>query len=125
MESALVFRFHTVINCSAAGTGLLFQNCRERGAGVFGVDVDASGENALMRDVSSAKIEPALNRKVSLVLDLLCDEFAEDDLFGEIFASHDDARMGAACGEYHERKTNKSNAFRPARAIHVTLPVVA
>jgi hypothetical protein len=99
MKPAFVFRLHAVINGFTIRTGLLFQNRGKCRARVFRIDVDASGQNPLMRDVSSAEIEAALDWKMSFVFDLLRDQFAKDDLLGEIFAPNDDVRMRSAGGE--------------------------
>ena len=85
---------------------LLFENRGERRARVFGINIDASGKNALMRDVGAAEIKPALDGKVSLVFDLLRNQLAEDDLLGEIFASDDDALLVVAGGEENDRAKN-------------------
>ena len=48
-----------------------------------------------MSNVSAAKVETALDREMSFVLDLLCDELAEDDLLGEVLtADNDTGGMG-------------------------------
>ncbi len=44
-----------------------------------------------MANVAAGKIEAAFDRKMSLVFDLLGDDFTEDELFGEIFGADDDA----------------------------------
>jgi len=43
------------------GARLFFQDCREGGAGVFGIDVDAAGEDGLLADKGSGEIEAALD----------------------------------------------------------------
>ncbi len=93
MKSALIFGFDAIINCFAIGMELLFQDGRECCAGVFGIDINAPGENPLMGNVSSAEIESALHRKMSFILDLLRDEFAKNDLLSEVLATDNDARM--------------------------------
>jgi hypothetical protein len=69
----------------------LLQDCGQRGPGVFGINVNTPGENALVGDVSSAEIKAALDWKMSFAFDLLGDKFSEDDLLGEVLASDDDA----------------------------------
>ncbi len=44
-----------------------------------------------MADVSSGEIETALDRKMSFVFDLLSDDFAENELLGEVLGSDNDA----------------------------------
>ena len=95
-----VFRFDAIVNGLAIGTRRLLEDRGQRGAGVFGIDVDASGENALVGDVGAAEIEAALDGELGLVFDLLGDDFSEDDLLGEVLASDDDAgAVGCRRGE--------------------------
>ena len=91
MKSLFVFRFHSVVNRFAIGIRLLFQDRGERGASVFGIDVDVPGENALMRDVSSAQVKAAFHRKMSL-FSIAAQLLAEDNLLGEILASDNNMR---------------------------------
>src|SRR6185437_12011933 len=102
MKPAFVFRLHAVINGFTIRTGLLFQNRGKCRARVFRIDVDASGQNPLMRDVSPAEIEAALDRKMSFVFDLLRNELSKDDLLGKVLASDDNVRMGSAGGKKRE-----------------------
>lgn len=67
-----------------------------------------------MRDVSAAEIKTALYRKMSLVFDLLRDEFSEDDLLGEVFAADDDAVAMGASGGHYENEQNKDKFNNPA-----------
>src|SRR6266851_4183879 len=99
MEALLIFGLDAIVNRSAIGAGRLLQDCSQCGAGVLGINIDASGEDALVRDVSSAEIETPFDRKMSFVFDLLGDEFSEDDLLGEVLASDNDVGMGGAGGE--------------------------
>ena len=116
-------------NCGKDSLGIaierLLENGSERGPRILRINIDASGQNPLMRNVSSTQIKSALDRKMSFIFDLLRDEFPEDDLFGEVLASHDDRRVGVARGERDDRKANKNNAVRPVRPIHVRPAVVA
>ena len=80
----------------------MLENRGQSGARVFGINVDASGENALVGDVCSAEIETSLDRKMSFVFDLLGDEFSEDDLLGEVLATDDDAGAVRTAGEKGE-----------------------
>ncbi len=74
----------------------MFEDRGQRGAGVFGISVDASGKNALMGNVSAAEIETAFDGEMSFVFDLLGNEFSEDDLLGEVLASDDYAWLASA-----------------------------
>ena len=103
----------------------MLQDRRQCGACVFGINVDASGENALVCDVSSAEIKPPLDREMSLVFDLLRDEFAEDDLLGEVLASDDNAGLAGAGGEEQSENDNnqhKSPTLPQAQGRLVSLP---
>ena len=101
-----VFGLDLVVNLLGIAGRLLFQDCGQGGAGVFGIDVDASAEDGLMADVASGQVEAALDREMSFVFDLLGNDFAEDELFGEILGADDDAILArrAARGEKKERE---------------------
>ena len=98
IEPLGVFGLDLVVDLFGIAGGLLFQDRGERGAGVFGIDVDAAAENCLMANVAAGKIEAAFDRKMGFVFDLLGDDFTEDELFGEILGADDDAILarGAA-----------------------------
>ena len=52
-----------------------------------------------MTDIAAGQIEAALDREVGFVFNLLCDQFAKDELLGEIFrADYDAALTGRAAG---------------------------
>jgi len=44
----------------------------------------------LLADEGAGKIEAAFDRKMSFVLNLLRDDFAQDKLFGEVLGADDD-----------------------------------
>jgi len=75
-EAPLVFGFYAVINGFWLGRRLLFEHRSQRRSRVFRININASSENALVCDVCSSEIKTALDRKMSLVLDLLCNQFA-------------------------------------------------
>ena len=85
-----VFRLDPVVDLVGIARRLLFQNCGQGGAGVFGVDINAAAKNGLLANVAARQVETALDRQVGLVLDLLRDDFTEDELLGEIFGADDD-----------------------------------
>ena len=53
-----------------------FQNCGKGGAGVLGVNIDASGENGLVTDIGARQVKTAFDREVGFAFDLLSDDFA-------------------------------------------------
>ncbi len=80
-----------MIDLFAAAFRFFLQNRRKRSASVFGIDVNAAAENGLVADVAAGKIETALDRQMSFGFDLLGDNFSEDELFGKVLGSNDDA----------------------------------
>src|SRR5439155_20499745 len=96
VELLFVFGFHTIINSLFVRGWTCFQDRSQRGSGVFGIDIDAAGQNALMRNVGPAQIKTPLDGKMSFVFDLLRDDFAENDLLSEILAADDNAVMTRA-----------------------------
>ena len=64
-----------------------------------------------MADVASGEVETALHREMSLVFDLLGDDFAEDELFGEILgADYDAIRARRAAGGEKEQRNQQRQA---------------
>ena len=86
---------------ASRSTGLL-EDGGERGAGVFDVGVDAAGDERLLAEIAAGEIEAALDFAGAGGFDFLGEEFAEDDLLGEVFCADDDvrgARWGAGDGQ--------------------------
>ena len=86
----------------------LFEDGGEGGAGVFDVGVDTAGDEGLVAEVGTGEVEAAFyGLGVALFcgdgFDLLGEEFAEDDLFGEVFGSDDDV-VGAGWGAAGEEQ---------------------
>ena len=83
----------------------LFEDGGEGGAAVFDVGVDATGDEGLMAEIAAGEVEAAFDFlrmafACELGFDLLREQFAEDDLLGEVFGSDDDGRGawgGAGC----------------------------
>src|SRR5581483_10166289 len=85
------------------GDSAALEDVRERGAGVFGIQIDFARNKSLVREQSSAEIELALDRLVQLVFDMLRDDFAEDQLLGEVLrADHNVIAPPAAGGEQED-----------------------
>src|SRR5438309_1322613 len=70
----------------------------EGGAGVFGVEVNASGQNRLLANECARKVEAAFHGEVGSSFNELSEKLSEDQLFGEIFGTDHDLifRMGAS-----------------------------
>jgi hypothetical protein len=64
-----------------------------------------------MCDVSAAKIKAAFDGKMSSVFDLLRDQLAEDDLFGEILAADYDAVAMGAGRKKEKGRSDETNRF--------------
>ena len=91
IELPRVLGFDLLINLFGIAGRLLLQDRGEGGAGVFRINIDAAAENGLLADVAAGEVEAAFYRKMGFVFDLLGDDFTEDELFGEILGSDDDA----------------------------------
>lgn len=107
----------------------LFEDGGEGGAGVLGIGVDAAGDEGLMAEVGAGEVEAAVDLLVSLGFNLLGEEFAEDDLLGEVLGSDGDAGgawRGAGgeeeeCGEEEfEWHWDEGNAGEPGLAFPKT-----
>ncbi len=93
----------------ADGGQRLLEDGGERGAGVLDVAIDAAADERLLAEIAAGEIEAALDL-VGLAFglvdgfDLLGEELAEDDLFGEVLGADDDlgAAWGGAGGEEEE-----------------------
>jgi hypothetical protein len=86
----------------------LFQDGGEGGAGVFDVGIDATGDERLVADVTAGEVEAALDLKVRSGFDLLGEQFAEDDLFGEVLGA-DHGMIGAGRGTTEEKEEEASD----------------
>ena len=79
----------------------LLEDGGEGGAGVFDVGVDAIGDEGLLAEVGAGEPEAAFDGAGAGGFDFLGEEFAEDDLLGEVFGADDDvggARRSAGGG---------------------------
>ena len=65
----------------------VLENVQKRRASVFDVEVDLSGRQRRMADVGAAEAESAFGGQVGVPFDQLGDQFAENLLFGEVFAA--------------------------------------
>ena len=80
-----------LVDLRLIAANLLLKDGGQRGSGVFGIDVDAPGQQSLLADISSCEIETALDFQVSMRFDLLREEFAEHQRFGKILGTDHDA----------------------------------
>jgi hypothetical protein len=80
----------------------LFENRGKCGAGVLDIGVDAAGDEGLVADVAAGEIEAALDLDMGFGFDFLGEEFAEDDLFGEVLCA-DDGVVGTRRGAGGEK----------------------
>jgi hypothetical protein len=103
VESLLIVRLNLPVNFLAIALGLFFQDRREGRASVFGIDVDAATENGLMADVSSGEIKTAFDGKMGLGLNLLGDDFAEDELLGKVLGTNHDAILAGRAAPREQR----------------------
>ena len=89
----------------------------QRGAGVFGIKIELAGEQRLMAQESSPKVEPPLRPQSRVRLDLLRQQLAKDDLLGKIFgADANRVGAGAAAGQ-NERPSGGQAAIASRRLI--------
>ena len=70
---------------------LLLKDGGQRGSSVFGIHVDAPGQQSLLADVSSCEVETALDFQVGMRFDLLREKFAQDQRFGKVLGTDHDA----------------------------------
>ena len=62
------WRFTSSYTCARIARRLLLQHGRQRRTGVFGIDIDAAGENGLLADVGAGEIETAVDRRAAGLL---------------------------------------------------------
>src|SRR5204863_10004281 len=72
-----------------------------------------------MADVAAGEIEPALHGKVRLCLDLLRDDFSEDELLSEVFRSDYDTVFTRRAAGTEQQRQNTDYERRHRRRIHV------
>src|SRR5579862_758961 len=96
---------HALVHAGATSLRILFQDRGERGARIFGVNVNASTENGLLANERSGEIELALDGELCLPLDLLSQDFSEDELLGEVLgANHNSVLTRGQAGCQHKRE---------------------
>ncbi len=109
----------------------LLEDGGERGSGVLDVGVDAAGDEGLLADVAAGEVEAAVDFSVGLAFgcvdgfDLLGEEFAEDDLFGEVFGADDDsggARRRAGAEERRRQQQRLAARNRVGQATPTPSP---
>ena len=84
---------------------------RQRGSGVFDVDIDVAGQERAIADQRTAQIETPPDGQAGVALDRLRDDLAENQLLGEVLRSDDD----------HARRVEAS-AAAPASASSASDP---
>ena len=93
---------------------LVFQHRRECSASVFGINVDAAGEDGLVANVGAGEIKAALDGKTSFIFDLLRKKFPENQLLGKVLGA-DDNPLGARrttgeCDSEQQYESSKSQS---------------
>src|SRR5664279_5000117 len=115
-ELAQILLLHLSIHTLGIAGRMFFQDGGERGSGVLDVHIDASGEQGLMTDVGSGKIEAPLDRLATNALQELRQHFAKDQLFGEVLGADGErplARHATSGG-------NERKAGQEAATVHVS-----
>src|SRR5690348_17725595 len=87
LKLLLVFLFHLVVHGGGIFERRLLEDGGEGGAGVLGVNINSARQHGLLADVGAGQIEAALHLEVSLRLNLLGNQFAEDELLRKIFGA--------------------------------------
>ncbi len=62
----------------------LLQNRSKRRAGIFGIKIDRAGDDRLLREERTAKVQFTAYARVQPVFYVLRDDLAQDQLFSEI-----------------------------------------
>ena len=106
----------------------LLEDCGERGAGVFDVGVDAAAGEGLLADVAAGEVEAAVDSLGMAFggvdgFDFLGEEFAEDDLLGEVLGADDDARGARrSTGEVKSSRRQQVSESASWRCFHPCQP---
>ena len=88
MKPPVVFRLHSLIHLLTSTLWFFLQNRSKRGAGVLGVEIDASREDGLLADEGSREIKTPLDAQMGLFLQPLRENFAQDCLFREVLRAN-------------------------------------
>ena len=102
IEALGVALFHALVDGLRVGIigGRFVEDGRERGAGVFDVEIEFAGEESFLAEERAAEIGFAIDVDAGAGFDVLGEEFGEDDLLGEEFGADGDVGLGgAAAGE--------------------------
>ncbi len=85
VEAIGVQLLDAVVHVARIALWRFIQDRRERGAGVFDVDVQLAGEKSFVDQERASEISLALDGNPGLGFDVLGEELREDDLLGEKF----------------------------------------
>jgi hypothetical protein len=94
---ALLHAFVDGVGVGIVG-GRLVEDGGERGAGVFDVEIEITGEKSFLAEERAAEIGFAIDVDAGASFDVLGEEFGEDDLLGEKFGADGDVGLGGAAG---------------------------
>ena len=107
------YRSRTVVEHGAGvAADRLMEDGRQRGAGVFDIDVDVAGEQRAIADQRAAEIQPAIDRQAGVALDRLRQQLAEHQLLGEVLRADDDRAAGAARRQHRRRAAARGSDRR-------------
>src|SRR5882672_7822092 len=105
-EAELVFveLFYSAIDLRLVAARRFFENRGEGRTGVFGIEIDSSGQDRLMTYESARQIEAALDFEMSARFDDLREHLAENQLLSKILAANDNSisMAGATEDRQHE-----------------------
>ena len=90
-ESRLIFVPDMSANAAAGSLGRRqFQDGRQRGPRVLGIEIDVPAHERLMRQQGPAQVELTIHPTAKTMFQMLRDDLAEDDLLGEILRADRD-----------------------------------
>jgi hypothetical protein len=124
MEAVGIELFHSLI-CGGGVIvlwGFVEHRC-ERGAGIFDVKVERAGEQSLVKQQGTTEIGFAVDVNFRARLDVLSQEFGEDDLFGEKLGADRNFRSGRmlateeheSCGRENSEEASAHEGFSVSR----------
>src|SRR5215469_2106452 len=78
-KSGFIFALDTLIHLLPIVSRSLFENRRQSGSRIFGVNIDASCQDGLLANVGACEVEAALHLEIGVRFNLLCDQFAKNE----------------------------------------------
>src|SRR5215469_11496418 len=109
VKTPVIFRLHALVYIVSRALRFFLQNRGQRGSRVFRIEVDASREDGLMANEGSRQIKAPLDAKTGFAFQPLCENLAQDRLFGEVLRAHHNAVFARGTARRQKETRNEED----------------